>query len=169
VLTTSLTGNFVQSSSGIFVVDVNGAAADRIDIAGMATLAGLVKPNVASVGSTKQWTILTATGGVTNSGITVMDTPTIDYDLTFPTANEMDLVIAGVNFLLAGQNRNEQAIAKNLNQIFAAGVPPSMQALFNALALLPTADAVANSSRRKSISIARSQSSMRNSISPAPS
>jgi hypothetical protein len=169
VLTTSLTGNFVQSSSGIFVVDVNGAAADRIDIAGMATLAGLVKPNVASVGSTKQWTILTATGGVTNSGITVMDTPTIDFDLTFPTANEMDLVIAGVNFLLAGQNRNEQAIAKNLNQIFAAGVPPSMQALFNALALLPTADAVANSSRRKSISIARSQSSMRNSISPAPS
>ena len=150
VLTTLLTGNFVQSSSGVFVVDVNGVAADRIDITGMATLAGLVKPNVASLGSTKQWTILTATGGVTNNGITVMDTPTIDFDFTFPNANEMDLVIAGVNFLLAGQNRNEQAIANNLNQIFAAGVPPSMQALFNALALLPIAAAVANALDRLS-------------------
>ncbi len=144
VLTTSLTANFVQSSSGVFVVDLNGTAADLIAVAGTANVAGLVKPNVISLGSSKQWTILTATSGVLNDGITGMDTPTIDFDLTFPKANEMDLVIAGVNFLLVGQNRNEQAIANNLNQFFAAGVPPSMQVLFNALALLPTADAVAN-------------------------
>jgi hypothetical protein len=143
VVTTALTGNFVQSSSGVFHVDIDGANADRINVIGTAALTGKVQPNVISLGSSKQWAILTATGGITNNGITVADTPTIDFSLVFPTGNEMDLVLEAVSFLLQGQNQNEQAIANNLDKIFAAGVPPSMQALIEALAFLPNAGAIA--------------------------
>jgi outer membrane autotransporter protein len=106
-----------------------------------------VRPTIISLGSlggSIEWTILSATGGATNNGITVLDTPTVDFELVFP-ANGTDLVltIADVNFMLSGQNQNQQAIAGNLNKFVAAGVPPSMQALFDALANLPTEAAVA--------------------------
>jgi uncharacterized protein with beta-barrel porin domain len=147
ILTTNLTGSFRQTSAGVFAVDVNGADADRLDATGTAELAGTVRPTIISLGSlggSIEWTILSATGGATNNGITVLDTPTVDFKLVFP-ANGTDLVltIADVNFMLSGQNQNQQAIAGNLNKFVAAGVPPSMQALFDALANLPTEAAVA--------------------------
>ncbi len=123
---------------------MNGADADRIDVTRGANLAGTVQPNVIDVGSATQWAILTTRlSPITNNGITVIDTAAVDFELVFPNPNEMDLAIARVSFVLEGQNRNQQAIANNLNKAFAAGVPPSMQGLFTALVNLPTAGAVA--------------------------
>jgi hypothetical protein len=132
VLTTTISGNFVQSASGVFAVDVDGVNADRIDVIGTANLAGRVQPKVISLASTKQWTILTATEGVANNGITANNTAAARFGLSFaPT--EMDLLLLGVNFVdggggsngggFTGQNRNQRAIATNLNQIFGRSRP----------------------------------------------
>jgi hypothetical protein len=147
VVTTTLTGNFVQSSSGVFHVDIDGANADRIDVSGSAALAGSVKPvfSLFDLVPGRQWTILT-TGAppILNNGIGVDAPPATLFDLIFPTPAEMDLIFGGVNFALSGLNRNETAIANNLNAIYFAGTPPKLQPLVEALALLPSVNALAN-------------------------
>jgi hypothetical protein len=143
VLTTTLTGNFTQSGSGVFSVDVDNANTDRINVSGGATLAGVVKPSVINLGSTAQWAILTSGTPIVNNGITVENTGAVQFGLIFPAVTEMDLVLLGVNFALQGENRNEQAIGANLNKIFAAGIPTSLQTLFGALAGLGSVGALA--------------------------
>jgi hypothetical protein len=78
VLTTVIAGNLVQSGSGVFAVDVNGASADRVNVTGTAGLAGKVQPTLFSLGTTNQWTILSAAGGLTPNGITVKDLQILD-------------------------------------------------------------------------------------------
>jgi uncharacterized protein with beta-barrel porin domain len=144
VFTTTLIGNFVQSGSGVFAVDVDSANADRIDVSGGVSLAGVVKPTVIRLGSTTQWTILTAGTPIVKNGIAVVNTAAVRFGLIYPTPTEMDLVLLGVDFAVQGENRNEQAIGTNLNKIFAAGVPSSLQALINALGSLGSVGALAN-------------------------
>ena len=148
VLTTTLTGDLTQTGSGQFVVDLQGANADLINVDGAASLAGTVKPNftLSGLGSTTQWTILTTTGSaIDNQGISAVSTPVVQFDLLFPpSTTEMDLVLLGVDFVVGGLNRNETAIAQNANKIFAAGVGPALDPMLTALAQLPTTGAVAN-------------------------
>jgi hypothetical protein len=146
VFTTALTGNFVQGSSGQFLVDIQGASADRVDATGSASVNGKVIPNytLASLGSNTQWTVLTATTPIVDNGIKAVSTPVVTFGVDFPTATQMVLVLEGVDFAVSGLNRNERAIADNLTAIFNTGNFAKMDSALNAIAFLPTTRAVAN-------------------------
>jgi uncharacterized protein with beta-barrel porin domain len=145
VLTTALTGNFVQTSSGQFLVDIQSANADRVDATGSAAVDGKVRPNytLESLGSSTQWTILTATSPIVDNGIKAVSTPVVQFDVVFPTDTQMDLVV-DVDFAVGGLNRNEAVIANNLTSIFDTGKFAKMDAVLNAIATLPSDRAVAN-------------------------
>ena len=124
VLTTALTGNLVQSAGGKFAVDVNlaGGTADRLNVSGTASLNGMVVPNLTSIGSIGQvFTILSATGGTTINGLTVLDTAVIDYQLIYPNANDVQLTITSLNFATPGLTPNQTAVAQHLQGAFLAG------------------------------------------------
>jgi uncharacterized protein YhjY with autotransporter beta-barrel domain len=123
------TGNFVQTATGglFFIADWDQNASSRLLISGTASLAGQVQildlnfPSTA--GLTKTFDVLTAAGGITNNGISVIDTAAVDYTLLFPDANTMQ-VQASINFLgpdILGQTPNEQAVATALNGIVGGG------------------------------------------------
>lgn len=132
--TTTVTGNFVQSGTGTFAVDVDQSvpAADTLTVSGTADVAGSVLPNLLSgVDATGQVDILTAAGGVTDSGLNVTDTVAADYTLLFPDANTVALGFA-VDFTptptptpnqlpTGGLTPNQTRVGDNLNTVFAAG------------------------------------------------
>jgi uncharacterized protein with beta-barrel porin domain len=147
VLTTALTGDLAQTGGGEFLVDLHGANADRVNVVGVAELDGKVRANftLSDIDSAKQWTVLTTDATpITDNGIKAVSTPVVQFDLIFPTATQMDLVLLDVNFAVNGLNRNETAIAKNFNKTFSTGNFASLDAVMNALAFLPAANAVAN-------------------------
>jgi autotransporter-like protein len=124
VQTTELTGNLLQNSGGTFSVDIDGAAADRIDVSGSADLAGTVAVNLLSL-SASDFTILTSSN-TTDSGLalgSVTDAILFDYDLelVFAPGEEVHLVISNVDFAVAGLNQNQTNIANNLEAAFNAG------------------------------------------------
>ena len=132
--TTQLTGNFLQTT-GAFAVDVNrNGTADRLNISGTAHLAGTVRPTLVGVGGTaNQFTILSATLGLTNNGITAVDTPVIDYGLQFPNANDMVLTV-NINFVPTGLTLNEIAVGNTLNRVAGTGAPTGLDGLLTSLA-----------------------------------
>lgn len=144
ILTTALTGNFAQPGS-VFEVNINGGLADRLDVSGSADLDGEVEPlfTLASLGSATQWTILTSGTPIVDNGISAVSTPVVQFDLIFPTSTQMDLVL-DLDFAVDGLNRNETAIAENLNAIFNAGNFAALDTMLTALSVLPTEAAVAN-------------------------
>jgi outer membrane autotransporter protein len=125
VQTTALTGSVFQTASGRFAVDVNlaNATADRLNVTGTATLAGSVVPQVTNIfGPTPQtFTILSAAGGTTNSGLTVQDSAVVNYELNYPNASDVQLTVAGINFAPSGLTANEKAVGQDLQQAYTAG------------------------------------------------
>ncbi len=108
IQTTQVTGNLTQTSTGVFEVDVDDtqeAATDRLDIAGTADLAGSVRVNVINLSDVGEdgedakhaFTIITATDGVTDSGLmlNVQDTIGFDFDLEFAD-NGNDVILTAV-------------------------------------------------------------------------
>jgi len=141
IQTTALTGNLVQTSTGRITVDVNPVAglADRINVSGTAQLAGqvVVNPiNAQSSPSAAPLTILHADGGVTNAGVTLVEPATVTYQLKFPDPNDVALQTA-IDFAPFGLNRNQTAIGQNFNAIQAAGIPPALLSITQALISLP--------------------------------
>ncbi len=152
--TTSLAGHYVQSPTGSLHVraDFGTGAADRLEVDGTATIAGtvVVKPfDVLATHSLHQGvTVMTATGGITNIGLTndglaPLNTGAIRYSLHQPDANTLS-VQATINFQGSGNkafSANENAVGGNLNGIFSGGTTLGfMPALLN----LPTAGGLGN-------------------------
>jgi hypothetical protein len=131
IQTTALTGNFVQTSSGTFSVDMNSEAStvDRINISGTATLSGNVKVNPLNlVDPTKTLTILSAAGGVTNNGLTARDTVVVDYTLVFPNATDVAIGNQYIDFTPVApdgtsqlRTQNERNVGANMNAIYSDG------------------------------------------------
>ena len=145
VLTTALTGDLTQTASGQFLLDLQGPNADRIDVIGSADLDGRVRPNftLAGIGASTQWTVLTTTGTLTDSGVSAVSTAVVTFDLIFPTPTQMDLVLLGVDFAAEGLNRNETSIGENFNKIYGANGSPGLNPVLEALAQLPTVGSLA--------------------------
>ena len=125
--TTALTGAYVQSASGSLAVDANFTAgtADLFTVTGTAALGGTVTPNVLNlVPGTQEFTILSATGGVTDNGLTVdgLASPAVVGALSFPNANDVVLGIT-VDFTpdSVNLNANQRAIADTLSAASSAG------------------------------------------------
>jgi uncharacterized protein with beta-barrel porin domain len=135
--TTSLTGNYKQTSTGVLKVDADWEVehSDRLDIIGAAELNGVVTVNAINfpnaedpdnTGLTWSFIILTATEGVTDYGITVTDSAAVDYELLFPDDNTVSLN-ATINFLgpddVATEllTSNQKSVGTALNQIVGQG------------------------------------------------
>ncbi len=93
---TTITGNLVQTNTGTLVVDVAAGAADHLQVNGTATLDGTVLPVVTDPANlrsgTRQLSILTATGGVTQNGVRVgLNTPVVQYGVVATDANNLAL------------------------------------------------------------------------------
>jgi len=118
IQTTALTGNLVQSATGRLVTDINiaGATSDRVNVSGTANLAGLVQVQVqnATLGPWQQ-TVLSAAGGTTNNGLSLLASPALHAQLVFPNATDVAVKSAGINFLTLGLNNNQTSLANAFN------------------------------------------------------
>ncbi|MET4068994.1 uncharacterized protein with beta-barrel porin domain [Bradyrhizobium sp. S3.2.6] len=124
IQTTALTGNLTQTATGRLVTDVNmsGATGDRINVSGTANLAGTVQLQVSNLTLAPwQQTILSATGGTTNNGLSLLASPALQAQLLFPNATDVVVKSAGVNFALPGLNNNQIAVGNALNGAAQSG------------------------------------------------
>ncbi|MEQ1600752.1 MAG: hypothetical protein HOP04_03115 [Methylophilaceae bacterium] len=140
-LTTSLTGNLLQTASGVYVVNIDHATAtdtaDRINVSGSANVAGQVQVLNLNAGyatpGARQVIIMSGEGGVTNSGLSLMAplSAVISYQLLFdPTQVALGY---GIDFAPAGMNANQTTIGRYINKIQLAGSSPSLTPVVAAL------------------------------------
>ena len=139
IQTTMLTGNLVQGASGKLLTDFNiaGNTADRINISGTANLAGAVQLQVQNLtfGAFQQ-TILSAAGGTTNNGLSLLASPVLQAQLVFPNATDVVVTSPGLSFALPGLNANQTALGNALN---AAGQSGGLGGpIFNLLLNIPS-------------------------------
>ncbi|WP_415714940.1 autotransporter domain-containing protein [Roseibium sp.] len=135
--TTTITGNFIQTSDGMMTitVDTTAGTADRIDVTGTATLEGSIAPQfINQTRGAVSATILSATGGTTNSGVSLTAlSPALQASLTFPNANDVVLTTS-IDFSAGTGNTNQRSIGNSLNSAFDAGqgnLQPILDALLN--------------------------------------
>ena len=145
----------MQTRTGTLVVDLSAASskADHLQVNGKATLDGSVVPVVADLahlhsGPGTQLTILTATGGVTLSGVGAVGSPVFQANVSAIDANDLALNY-NVDFgataaLRAGGllSPNRQEIGRALNAILANDAP-SIAALTARLVTATSAQEVA--------------------------
>ena len=127
IATTSITGNFVQTSSGQLLTDINLAAgtSDLTTVTGTASLAGNVRVRSTDFAlGQQQVTIFSAAAGTTDNGLGLISSPALHTSLLFPNANDV-AVVAYIDFMPAGWglNHNQTDLANYLNRAAAAGSP----------------------------------------------
>jgi uncharacterized protein with beta-barrel porin domain len=118
IQTTALTGNLVQSTTGRLLTDINiaGATSDRVNVLGTANLAGAVQVQVLNPQlGPWQRTVLSAAGGTTNNGLSLLASPVLQAQLVFPNATDVAVKSAGINFLTPGLNNNQTSLANAFN------------------------------------------------------
>ncbi|MDE5454785.1 autotransporter domain-containing protein [Bradyrhizobium sp. CSA112] len=128
--TLNVAGSLTFSAASSYMVEVSGASSDLTRVSGVATLGGATVVVIPSGTVTKQYTILTATGGVPDtfnpvvSGVSPNLNPALSYD-----ANNVYL-----NFALnygGGLNVNQQNVANALTNFFntTGGIPVGFASL----------------------------------------
>jgi uncharacterized protein with beta-barrel porin domain len=118
IQTTALTGNLVQTATGILLTDINigGATSDRVNVSGTANLAGAVQLQVQNVTFAPwQQTIVSAAGGTTNNGLALLASPVLQAQLVHPNATDVVVMSTGLNFVTPGLNNNQTSLANALN------------------------------------------------------
>ena len=103
IQTTTITGNYVQTSTGKLVIDINEKAKEKSDsliVTGTAKLSGTIVANVLDFNQVvkSEYKIVTAAGGITNNGIspnpsTFKTVDSIGYDFGAETRNGTDLFL----------------------------------------------------------------------------
>jgi autotransporter-associated beta strand protein len=129
----TITGNLAFQSGAIYLVQVTPTAAASTNVSGTATLGGATVNAAFANGSyiSKQYTILTAAGGVsgtfasnvTNTNLPQNFSDTLSYDATHAYL-DLTLGFAGPNFG-SGLSINQQNVANTLTHFFNAngGIP----------------------------------------------
>ncbi|SEM24676.1 autotransporter domain-containing protein [Bradyrhizobium sp. OK095] len=138
VLTTALTGNLVQTATGRLAIDFNmagGGSADRVNVSGAANLAGTVQLRLLNAqAGVYQQTIVSAAGGVTNSGLSLQalqESPVLHIELVYPNANDV-AIRSSINFVTSGLSGNQTSLANGLNGATTAGLGgPILNLLLN--------------------------------------
>ena len=130
----AVNGNLAFQSGSIYAVNVSPATASLANVNGTATLAGTVNA-IYTPGSyvSRQYTILTATGGVSGTfdGLTATGLPANFHDSLSYDADNAYLNLA-LNFSVpGGLNRNQQSEADALTNYFntTGGIPLAFGAL----------------------------------------
>ena len=138
IQTTALTGNLVQTATGILLSDINvaGATSDRVNVSGTANLAGAVRVQVQNpILGPWQQTVLSAVGGTTTNGLSLLASPALQAQLVFPNATDVAVKSSGINFLTPGLNGNQTALGNAFNG--AAQTSGLGGQVFNALLNVP--------------------------------
>ena len=142
IQTTALTGNLVQSPTGRLLTDINVGAgtSDRVNVSGTANLAGAVQLQVQNpIFAAFQQTILSALGGATNNGLTLLASPALQAQLVFPNATDVVVKSSGINFVVSGLSANQTALGNALNgAAHSSGFSgPVFNLLLNGVTTLP--------------------------------
>ena len=148
---TTVDGDFVQTAAGSLIIDVDVASGtnDLLSITGTADLAGTVDLNLTGVDPLGFFTVLSAAGGVTDSGLTlgglpVLTNPLARLELVFPNAH--DVALSFTFDTAAGSfNSNRANILNNINAINMGAVGevgPTIAALFGLGSIEDTAYAL---------------------------
>ena len=119
IQTTALTGNLVQTPTGLLAIDFNmaGGNADRVNVSGTANLSGAVRMQVFNpqLGPFQQ-TIVSAAGGTTDNGLSLQAlSPALHAELVYPNANDVAIRSSGINFLTSGLTGNQTSLSYGLN------------------------------------------------------
>jgi autotransporter-associated beta strand protein len=135
--TLTITGNLAFQSGAFYLVQVNGGAAGSVSVTGGATLAGAAVDAVfgGSANLVRQYTILTAAGGVSgtfapsvvNTNLAPGLSDTLSYD-----ANNVYLNLTASLGAGQGLNANQQNVATSINKFFNSGgaLPTAFAGLF---------------------------------------
>ena len=148
VLTTNLTGYFVQSATGIYGADLDlkNQITDRINVTGTASISGTIAINLVDPASYAGYalpgshnnTLLSAAGGLTSNGITLQapTTAVSTYSLFYPNAT--DIVLNHViDYSPSGLTINQHSVGTAINQIELAQRSPDFRPIADALFFQP--------------------------------
>jgi uncharacterized protein YhjY with autotransporter beta-barrel domain len=144
---TTLTGELAQPGGTLAIdIDRRARAADRLDVSGTATLGGQVALYEVNAGAARpgilSHTILRAAGGAQDAGLGLVARPSVvnTYQLAFPNANEVQVtVVTDFRSPLYSDalNRNQRAIAENINAVQLAGGSDAIAPLVAGLMEVP--------------------------------
>ncbi|GAA0581021.1 hypothetical protein [Rhizomicrobium electricum] len=144
----AITGNLVQTATGTYGLDLDlkPDATDRITVSGTAAMSGTVLTNLTdpltapgfSLPGTHTKVILTATGGVTHTGLTLaaFNTAVANYALVYPDAQTVDLQYV-VDYSPTGLTGNQHATGDAVNIIQTAQTSPAFRPIATNLFYLP--------------------------------
>jgi len=128
--TLNVAGSLTFSAASSYMVEVSGASSDLTRVTGVATLAGATVVVIPTGTVAKQYTILTATGGIPDTFYPVVAgvSPNLNPTLSYDTSNVY------LNFALnygGSLNVNQQNVASALTNFFntAGGIPVGFAAL----------------------------------------
>ena len=141
IATTALTGSFVNASTGTLKIDVDleNSNADQLQVGENAHMAGAIGLHLMSMGEFGQtFTVVTAEN-VTTDGLSVSN-PLVNYTIRSSDNDQLDLTVAGYDFLTQDMNPNGRAIGGYLNS--AIGNSPSLDPIALALLNLGSLDEV---------------------------
>lgn len=149
VLTTSLTGGYVNNPDGVFLVDVDmdASSADLVEVSDDADLSGRVFVNLLSFDEAPQTFTILTTGDVVTTQELTLQQPVLLAEITYPTDQQVDLTIYGVDFNPSGLSGNPGAVGDHLTGAFYAG-SPGLGPVFTALVGLTTTAAVDDALRQ---------------------
>ncbi len=119
--TLSITGNLILASGTLTHIDISGTSSDLIAVTGAANLGGVVSVGTGVAGQVnglgRQFTILTATGGVTGTFTAGNLTPILSQSFTYqPNAVLMQIRAASYATVIDTTNPVQAAYAQLLDQ-----------------------------------------------------
>jgi uncharacterized protein with beta-barrel porin domain len=142
ISTTTLNGDFVQSSTGLMRVDVDldTGTSDLLDVSGNADLGGKVSIGIDVFGGSlpRDFTILTAsTLGTQDLEIANV---VVDGSIDYVNGTDVQLTVDAIDFAMGGVSGNGNALGDALTSAFESG-SSELSSLFSALVDFTDADA----------------------------
>ena len=155
VMTSGLSGDYVQTASGVMAVDLDlsrtgqAGEADRLAAAGAASVGGVLRVQLLNQGQAQTGdhvvTIISASGGATQNGLSLVAptsaVATFSLRQSNPGAIQLGYVI---DFFPAGMNRNQSVVGDAFNKIQQG---PSIPGFEPVIATLVDAPSVADLAR----------------------
>jgi autotransporter-associated beta strand protein len=121
--TLTVSGNLVFAAASLYMVEVQGNAADRTNASGTATLAGTVAVSYLGGRLAPSYTILSAAGGRTGTfdSLVPMNLPAFVTASLAYTSTDVELLLTSAIGRTAGLTRNQASVAAALDGAFSRG------------------------------------------------
>jgi outer membrane autotransporter protein len=148
VLTTSITGSFVQSAGAVYGLDLDLTpnTADRINATGTAVVSGTIPINILNPGMAQtgdhKLTIVHADGGQTHSALALSFIPSAvtTYSLSY-TSTDIELNY-NINYKPAALSGNQGSVGNAINQLQSGRNSPAFVPIGSSIFYIPTVEAL---------------------------